>query len=333
MPAKTDPNHNEWLNTEKMLRESFAKTMQERGVSVDSSDLAERGQPSRQPTGDFFITTRQQGKSRGTKRVLVKQASAGGTEEQTADAPVAAPVPVSADMERLAGHLDAAKTNMIELFDRIKDDQGMSVLVHKAIKSVEEAQLDCGQEVVQFEPLRRMSGLAIPTDLLANANKVVTTTLKSYGLYPITEAMSCDVEGLPHVVFTIVGQKGEMGFTVRAAITRRGGGDFIGNEAIDYVYAPGGGLLTVKALDKGRWVDVTDNYHVRAKHQEEPIPKNIKFGTALYVGRKIVETGKGNIQKSLNLSSDDVEFGQSTVHVKDQTTLESVKELIRARCP
>ena len=110
-----------------------------------------------------------------------------------------------------------------------------------------------GGVVEDFEPIDHISGLSNP-DSFENIEKVINTTKKCYKIGNIESisGMESDNKYGIQVVFS--------GYDKGSSISYKVVGEVLsdcweGNEAIDYVYTPEGGKLSVKSYEKNRWID------------------------------------------------------------------------------
>ena len=124
-----------------------------------------------------------------------------------------------------------------------------------------------GGEVDVFEPFNHVSGLTMP-NFIKNAHKVIETTIQCYSLGKIEDSnISSDGK---QVMITFSGSHAKGGYKAIGTITAE---EWTGNEAIDYIYTPGSGHMSVKAYENGRWIskDTNKNYHVIWELEEHEI--------------------------------------------------------------
>jgi hypothetical protein len=115
-----------------------------------------------------------------------------------------------------------------------------------------------GGKVEDFNPIDSISGLEEP-DLSNNAERVIANTKRSYRLGKIGEAQIS--KNGKEIVMAFVGNTGEMGYKALGTISTKG--VWMGSEAIDYVYTPGSGKMSVKALNNdGKWIDKSLDFNV-----------------------------------------------------------------------
>jgi hypothetical protein len=333
---RLDADHNEYLDTNELLGRNFMRNMRDMGLdpSTIPQDIRERrgiGGSQKVPedvrtafadSGTFFMTSRPD--REGESREVV---NAAGRKIQVTHSPESAHV--SGDfLEKTAVLASDAKDRAIAAYRMTASDEQVAREVGAVIRKLERIEQYCGIEEPPFDPLRHKSGLqSVQADLLEHANEVVENTVKNYRLYPITEIKAGLNDDSPVIAVTIVGEEEGNGFVIRATVTARR--DFTGSEAIDYVYSESGGLVTVKSCERGRWVDVSDEFDIRMKGK----PYKLQDGDlphSIFVGKKIAGTGEEIIAKKLNLNKDDIKCGEFQVFAKDAETVAAIKELISA---
>ena len=153
------------------------------------------------------------------------------------------------------------REKFIDTFEQLSGDDQAYSLLRDSIHSIEAGLGALGAEVDPFNPLSHLSGLT-SEDIIANAQEVVNNTKTHYSLHSL-EAIQAGLSrsGAPCINISILGKDGDTPFRVTGSIYAPD--DFSGNEAIDFVNNDGQGLLTVKAVSLGKWVDVSDRFDVR----------------------------------------------------------------------
>lgn len=123
----------------------------------------------------------------------------------------------------------------------------------------------CGGEIETFMPMQHLSGLGAP-DIVKNAKKVIETTMQCYRFGRIESAKLSDDGGEIAIIFS--GNNKGVEYQCKGTIQSRA---WSGNEAIDYIYNPDGGEMSVKAFEQGRWVDTrkTGNYKLYWELEEK----------------------------------------------------------------
>ena len=320
MAPKLDPHHNEFINTSDMLWTDYVKRMRDMGQDVPMSpdDAKERvGQVPAVGGQMFFVTSRPAKKG----SVTVKSQGDVATDPASGE-----PITHSVEAAKVVKALASMKAEAVTLFEARSDDPQVAAAAQKIIRAAESAEAACGVEGKAFEPLRHISGLKRRGEL-ENAHRVVANTLDS-SMHTITSVDVKTKNERPVMILTVVGQRGDKGFVTKIGVAAKI--DFSGNQAVDYVYAPGGGLASIKALENGRWIDVSDAFNVQVKLIEEADLVAGVHPHTLFVGKEIAGPGKEIILKRLNLTTDDVQFGERQIFAKDSKVLEDVRETIRA---
>jgi len=330
MSSNVDPHHNEYLDTNDMLHRGFEENMRRMGVDLTQipDDIKQRrGIGSQEQKDDraapfgetFFMTARPDHK--GERRKITTEA---GEELEVVHSDESAHV--SGEFLQKSGELAVnAKERAIAAFRLAASDSEVAGELKGVIRALERLEEYYGIESAPFDPLRHISGLRPKGEILANANEVVETTMRSYELYPVTEIKAGLNENRPVIALTIVGEEQDAGFVVRATVTAQR--DFAGNEAIDYVHSKKRGLVTVKAFERGRWVDVSDDFVIHMKVKSYKLEEG-ELPHSVFVGEKIIREGKEIIPKKLNLNKDDIKFGEHQVFVKDAETASAIRKLI-----
>jgi len=158
--------------------------------------------------------------------------------------------------ERLIGALKQVHAGLVDVFER----SGLNSGVEKNLVGLIDLATAClnhvGERTPQFEPLRHLSGLQAP-NMVKNANKVLETTLNCYKIGSITEHNVSDDGSEITICFS--GKQGEIEYQ---AFGRVAANSWEGSEAIDYIYTPGSGKMSVKAFEGGKWVDKSDHYSI-----------------------------------------------------------------------
>lgn len=154
--------------------------------------------------------------------------------------------------------------NLIGIFEKLEIESRASELMAEQIKSISNGIRKLGGSVDTFDPLDHTSGLEVPQSIV-NAQKVIDTT-NSYYKMGIIEESGIKDENTIYLVFR--GSSGN-GISYRVEGEVRAPDGWMGSEAIDYVYTPSGGKLSVKTLHKGRWKDISDEYEISGEVEDE----------------------------------------------------------------
>lgn len=131
-----------------------------------------------------------------------------------------------------------------------------------------------GENVNKFEPLKHLSGLQAP-NMVKSASKVIETTLSCYKIGSIVDHSISDDGSEINIVFS--GKYRNMVYKAFGVVSAK---SWEGNEAIDYIYTPGSGKMSVKSFEKGKWVDKCDNYKISWTLEENNINQEDKVTTS-----------------------------------------------------
>lgn len=162
------------------------------------------------------------------------------------------------DSEGLLMGLFDVRDGLIDLFSSINHNSTTGRVLTSQINKVSECIRMVGGEIKPFNPLDHISGLDMP-DQTVNAQKVIQQTKQCYKLGKIGNTSISKDGRIIKIVFS--GNEGNHNYWAAGEITTKGA--WAGNEAIDYVYTPESGKMSVKALNEnGCWVDKHDGYDV-----------------------------------------------------------------------
>ena len=185
---------------------------------------------------------------------------AGLTKTATAGKQLLAAVP-----EKVLITLYDVRDNLVEAFEGCSLNSSLSDCLTNQINKLGSCIVNMGGTSEIFEPLNHISGLEMP-NIQKNAEEVVARTIQCYKLGTVKEAKIKDDGNEINIQFE--GSEGEINYIASGRITAKG---WTGNEAIDYVYTPRSGKMSVKAFEGGRWVNKseTDNYHISWELNED----------------------------------------------------------------
>jgi hypothetical protein len=164
--------------------------------------------------------------------------------------------PQPQENEVLIGVLRKMHASLVDVFERSGLNSGIESSLVTLIDSAGSCLTFLGESTHKFEPLKHLSGLQAP-NMLKNASKVLETTLNCYKLGEITESKISDDGSVIEIVFS-----GKSNDTEYKAFGEIQASSWEGSEAIDYIYTPGSGKMSVKSFEGGKWVDKSDHYHV-----------------------------------------------------------------------
>jgi hypothetical protein len=166
----------------------------------------------------------------------------------------------TASSEKLLLAMYEIRDNLVDAFPSCKLNSGLSITLSNEINRLGSCIIHLGGQAEAFDPLSHASGLEIP-DMLKNAEEVIERTIQCYKLGNIKEAKVADEGKEINIVF-----EGKDGDTEYIAAGRVIAKSWTGNEAIDYIYTPSSGKMSVKAFEGGKWVNKSavdeDNYKI-----------------------------------------------------------------------
>jgi len=303
-----DPNHNEFFDSGEMLERNFRKAMKQQGIEIPEDTgtgrFAVTPDDSEHHDMNFFIHS-------DPRKSSINEA-----------------VSKTGDSGSLEGKMASGiKMRAIELFKRVSGT-GVSKEVESLIREIEKMEASLGVKVDKFDPLRHMSGLKI-REPLENANRVVDNTIGNYDMHIIDSIESRLSANRPSIAISVVGSQNNKGFVARSVIVANR--DFSGSEAIDYVHASPRGLFSIKRFEKDRWVDASDEFKIRHKIVEFDLESMSGKANTAFLGEKIASSGKGMIMKELNLTDEDVTFGERQVFSSNSEVIDRVIEFVKSK--
>jgi len=137
--------------------------------------------------------------------------------------------------------------------------------VVRTIHGIQQCIKYVGGVVEPFNPLDHVSGLAVP-GMMKNAERVVQNTEQCYSRGLVKAQVSTNEGNKVEVVFS--GTYGDIAYSAVGSISAQ---SWDGNEAIDYIYTPEGGKMSVKRLSAGRWADISESFDIHWQLMEQPV--------------------------------------------------------------
>jgi hypothetical protein len=156
--------------------------------------------------------------------------------------------------------LDAyeARDGLISSFSEVKLGSALADSMKGAINKIGSMIVNMGGEAEAFDPLSHMSGLQAPS-VQKYASRVIENTIDSYSLGKIEDAKVDEESNGKSIIVAFTGNDDNVVYRAVGTITTNG--TWVGNEAIDYVYTPGAGKMSVKVANQnGEWEDVSKDY-------------------------------------------------------------------------
>jgi len=167
------------------------------------------------------------------------------------------PPSIPGGVEKLLIGMYEIRDELIETFEKIGISSSVASELTDTINKVGTYISLLGGEVEEFTPLDHVSGLAMPT-LEKNAMKVLETTKQCYSIGTVQDCSIGENGSLISIAFEGRDEHG----TEFKAFGKIKSPYWTGNEAVDYVYTKGGGKMSVKAFEEGRWNDKSASYDV-----------------------------------------------------------------------
>jgi len=158
--------------------------------------------------------------------------------------------------EKLLNDLFEIRDRLIDTFAVGNDQTKIGDIITDQINRISRCASLLGAPAEYFDPLDHLSGLNIP-NIKHNAENVIANTKTCYQLGKVEgKEISEDSKA---IIIEFSGDKDGMRYTASGTIKGNG---WQGNEAIDYIYTPGSGKMSVKAFEDGKWIDKSDKYNV-----------------------------------------------------------------------
>jgi len=223
--------------------------------------------------------------------------------------------------ERLIDVLKKMHINLIDVFERSGLNSGVESSLISLIDSAAACLTYLGEKTDKFEPLSHLSGLQAP-NTFKNASKVVETTLNCYKIGSIENSQISDDGRVIEIIFS--GKHKNIEYKAFGEVAAS---SWEGSEAIDYIYTPGSGKMSVKAFEGGKWVDKSSHYDIKwaleesdlSKSDEEIDPEEIDpeeiDPEELFADEKKVEEKKELPLEASNNDSDDEEIGDFPIDI------------------
>jgi hypothetical protein len=139
--------------------------------------------------------------------------------------------------------------DLVVIFEKLGINNEISEYIILQINKISALIEALGGEIDPFVPVDHISGLDSP-NLMKNAERVIETTLQCYKFGNIDSAHIENNGKTINIVFS-----GEQGVTKYVANGTIDSNSWVGNEAIDYVYTPGSGKMSVKAFENNKWIN------------------------------------------------------------------------------
>ena len=221
--------------------------------------------------------------------------------------------------EKLLIELYDMRDEMIDSFKDVDISSRVASTLTKNINKIGSFIKSYGGKVDTFNPLDMASGLELP-DLTLNAERVIDNTRRAYRLGQIKDA-NISKNG-KEILIEFAGVKDDMDYMAKGTICAKG--SWTGSEAIDYIYTPGEGKMSVKALNnEGRWADRSADFEISwelwedKKDSQEQAEKDEEVKTAGKEEKKaeIKEEVKNDSQNNLDEDIGDFPIEDKNEHL------------------
>lgn len=160
------------------------------------------------------------------------------------------------------------REDMLREFSAVSQDPLQATKIAMRIQKVEAQIISLGGDVDRFDPANYQSGLrpvGQSVDPMVAARKVAENTQQSYTLRRIASIQpGKNKMGKAGIAIKIEHGPGTV---VHGTVVPRS--NFTGNEVIDYVPDGGKGRMTVKAASKGYWEDVSSDFEIGWRIEQE----------------------------------------------------------------
>lgn len=156
---------------------------------------------------------------------------------------------------------------LIDIFQRIGINHEISDKLTTQIWNLEKSMAKLGGTIEKtFVPEDYVSGLENP-NLEENAVKVISTTKRCYKLGSIENEKI--EEGGNTIRLTFKGSLSSSGVKyVAQGVIKAGVRGWTGSEAIDYIYKTGGGKMSVRSFEGGKWINCSENFDIKWELEE-----------------------------------------------------------------
>lgn len=228
---------------------------------------------------------------------------------------------VNYNTEKILMDLFEARDMLIDSFSKIGiTNQSQSMV--EGINKIGSCISSMGGEVEKFDPFSHISGLQAP-NLKKSAKRVIENTVESYTLGKI-ENIDIEDDGKT-IVLSFIGKQGNVDYKAVGTLTALK--KWNGNEAIDYVYTPSEGRMSVKEYDNGKWIDKSASYKISWELFEKEADFNV-MPTEVENTQEIIREVKEAKEAETN---EEVEYVEIEEGINEDAE-ELIEEPIRKEC-
>jgi hypothetical protein len=218
--------------------------------------------------------------------------------------------------EKLLLELFDTRDLLIEFFSKTGAGQNSKPLIN-SINRVSSCIGLLGGDAPDFDPFIHLSGLQVP-NIKKNATRVIENTKDSYSIGKIDQANVSD-DGKT-LTITFSGQQDNTDYKAVGTIVANK--NWVGNEAVDYIYSNGSGRMSVKVFnEEGKWVDKSDIYKISWELFEKEADLNV-MSVEIDRESETKQTNKDNKRKEeieIVMSNDNIdeEIGDFPIEEKN----------------
>lgn len=161
-------------------------------------------------------------------------------------------------IEDLLLDLYDVRDNLISLFKDIDYTSDIAQSLVSNINKTGNCIKRLGGKVEDFVALKHISGLKAPSQnlIIARAEKVIENTKYCYELGDVEPGSVSDNGKRISLSFKGKHSSGTHFMAVGTITAKKG---WVGSEAIDYIYTPGEGKMSVKVFENDQWIDKSDD--------------------------------------------------------------------------
>ena len=177
--------------------------------------------------------------------------------------------PKNYNSEELLLELYDTRDDLIKLCSSVDIDNSDTITnLTNSINKLGSCITKVGGKVEDFDIMDKLSGLQSP-NIRKNAERVIENTKQYYSIGKIEDSK---IEDDNTIVVTFTGQRNNIKYSAKGTI--KTSNSWTGNEAIDYVWFPDSGKMTVKALNENNeWENKSDAYNISWELSQEQIEK------------------------------------------------------------
>lgn len=176
--------------------------------------------------------------------------------------------PEDVNREKLLIELYEVRDDMITSFGGVNHNSAIAQSLVGQINKLGSCIQKLGGVAENFNPLDHISGLQSP-NLVKNAERVIETTKQCYDAsLGSVKAASVEENGQT-IKIVFEGKDGDIAYRAAGTLRTVANASWAGNEAVDYIYSPGAGKMSVKSFEGNSWIDRSSDYEILWELEEE----------------------------------------------------------------